>query len=168
MNNITILRGGAIGDFVLTLPAIDAIRKAFATEELRLIGNPAILALYGNAIIVNTDFARENAAKVTGFLRAVAKGWKDAIANPAAGAAMVAKRNPAADVALETRRLKLSINSNVVTDYTKANGLGNIDKRRMAKAMNQLAQNYKFVSKPNMSKIFTDAYLPKDGSLMLK
>ena len=58
MNNITILRGGAIGDFVLTLPAIDAIRKAFATEELRLIGNPAILALYGNATHLNHDDPR--------------------------------------------------------------------------------------------------------------
>ena len=126
------------------------------------------LALYGNAIIVNTDFAKANAGKVTGFLRAVAKGWKDAIKDPAAGAAMVAKRNPAADVALETRRLKLSIDSNVVTDYTKANGMGNIDKARMDKAMKQLAQNYKFTNSPDLGKIFTDAYLPKDGSLMLK
>ena len=58
MNNITILRGGAIGDFVLTLPAIDAIRKAFDTQELRLIGNPANLALYGNATHLNHDDPR--------------------------------------------------------------------------------------------------------------
>ena len=89
------------------------------------------------------------------------------IADPAKGAAMVAKRNPAADVALETRRLKLSIDANVVTDYTKANGMGNVDKARMEKAMMQLGQNYKFSNKPDMSKIFTDAYLPKDGSLKL-
>ncbi len=126
------------------------------------------LALYGNAIIVNTNFAKANAGKVTGFIRAVAKGWKDVIADPAKGAAMVAKRNPAADVALETRRLKLSIDANVVTDYTKANGIGGIDSARMAKAMKQLAQNYKFSNKPDVSKIFTSAYLPKDGSLMLK
>jgi NitT/TauT family transport system substrate-binding protein len=125
------------------------------------------LSLYGNAIIVNTNFAKGNAAKVTGFLRAVAKGWKDVIADPAKGAAMVGKRNPAADVALETRRLKLSIDANVVTDYTKANGMGNVDKARMKKAMMQLGQNYKFSNKPAMSKIFTDAYLPKDGSLKL-
>ena len=148
---------------------LNLVRLGVPEDDIRVILMADYgLALYGNAIIVNTDFARENAPKVTGFLRAVAKGWKDAIADPAAGAAMVAKRNPAADVALETRRLKLSINSNVVTDYTKANGLGNIDKGRMEKAMKQLAQNYKFVSKPDMSKIFTDAYLPKDGSLMLK
>ena len=62
------------------------------------------------------------------------------IADPAKGAAMVAKRNPAADVALETRRLKLSIDANVVTDYTKANGMGNVDKARMKKAMMQLTE----------------------------
>lgn len=126
------------------------------------------LALYGNAIIVNTDFAKKNGDKVTGFIRAVAKGWKDAIADPAAGAAMVAARNPASDVALETRRLKLSIDDNVVTDYTLANGMGGIDQARMSKALKQIAENYTFKSTPDISKIFTDAYLPKDGSLMLK
>lgn len=126
------------------------------------------LALYGNAIIVNTNFAKANPDKVTGFLRAVAKGWKDAIADPAAGAAMVAKRNPAADVALETRRLQLSIDANVLTDYVKANGMGGIDAARMEKAFKQLAENYTFKSAPDMKAIFTDAYLPKDGSLKLQ
>ncbi|MEL6588390.1 MAG: ABC transporter substrate-binding protein, partial [Pseudomonadota bacterium] len=73
--------------------------------------------LYGNAIIVNTEFAAENPEAVTGFLRAVAKGWKDVIADPAAGAAAVIARNPAADAALEERRLQLAIDANVLTDY---------------------------------------------------
>jgi NitT/TauT family transport system substrate-binding protein len=41
------------------------------------------LALYGNAIIVNTDFAKANPDAVKGFLAAVAAGWKDVIADPA-------------------------------------------------------------------------------------
>lgn len=45
MGNITILRGGAIGDFILTLPAIDAIQKAFPANDLHLVGHPATLAL---------------------------------------------------------------------------------------------------------------------------
>ena len=125
------------------------------------------LSLYGNALIVNTEFAAANADKVTGFIRAVAKGWKDVIADPAAGAAMVGKRNPAADVALEARRLKLAIDANVVTDYTKANGMGGIDSARFAKALGQLAETYKFETKPDASLYYTDAYLPKDGSLAL-
>ena len=126
------------------------------------------LSLYGNAIIVNTDFAKDNADKVTGFLRAVAKGWKDVIADPDAGAAMVIARNPAADQALEARRLKLSIDANVVTDYTTANGMGGIDEARMKKALGQLAENYEFKNKPDISAIFTSEYLPTDGSLKLK
>jgi len=126
------------------------------------------LALYGNAIIANTDFAEANPEAVTGFLRAVAKGWKDVIADPAAGAAMVAERNPAADVALETRRLQLAIDANVVTDYTMANGMGGVDPDRMATGLEQLALTYEFETDPDAALYFTDAYLPDDGSLMLQ
>ena len=67
------------------------------------------LDLYGNAIIVNTDFAAENGELVTGFLGAVAKGWASAIADPAPAIASLVERNPAADADLETRRLQLAI-----------------------------------------------------------
>lgn len=126
------------------------------------------LALYGNAILVNTEWAAENADTVTGFLRAVANGWNDVIADPSAGAAGVIERNPAADVALEQRRLELSINANVVTDYTMANGLGTIDADRFAAAIDQLTANFDFRNDPTPDLYFTDAYLPTDGSLMLK
>ncbi len=126
------------------------------------------LELYGNAIIVNTDYASENPEVITGFIRAVAKGWNDVIADPAAGAAMVQKRNPAADVDLEQRRLQLAIDANVVTDYTRANGMGGIDAERMARALEQLAQNYQFENPIDPSHYFDSSYLPDDGSLMLK
>ncbi len=126
------------------------------------------LELYGNAIIVNTDYAAANPDTVTGFIRAVANGWNAVIADPAAGAAMVQKRNPAADVALEQRRLQLAIDANVVTDYTRANGMGGIDADRMAKALEQLAENYSFENDVDAALYFDSAYLPTDGSLMLK
>jgi len=125
------------------------------------------LSLYGNAIIVNTDFAEENPELVTGFLRAIAKGWKDVIADPAAGAQMVVDRNPAADADLEQRRLQLSIDANVVTDWTRANGMGNIDPARLDKSLEQIAETYEFQNDPDASLYFTDAYLPTDGSLSL-
>jgi NitT/TauT family transport system substrate-binding protein len=126
------------------------------------------LALYGNAIIVNTDFASENAGLVTDFLGAVAAGWNDVIADPEMGAKAVAKRNPASDVALETRRLQLAIDGNVVTDYTMANGMGGIDGDRMAKALMQIAETYDFQNEADASLYFTDAYLPAAEARMLK
>ena len=43
--HITLIRSGAIGDFVLTLPAVDALRRAFPRATQRLIGNPTTLRL---------------------------------------------------------------------------------------------------------------------------
>jgi len=121
------------------------------------------LHLYGNAIIVNTEFAAANASTVKDFLGAVAAGWKDAIANPSAAAAALVKRNPAADAGLEQRRLSLAIEANVLTDYVKANGMGAIDNARFAAALEQLSETYEYKAAPKASLYFTDAYLPAGG-----
>ncbi len=121
------------------------------------------LDLYGNAVIVNTEYAAENPDVVTGFLEAVAMGWKDSIADPASVIPSLIERNPAADAALEQRRLELAIDANVVTDYTMANGMGGIDADRMASAIEQITMVYDFQNAPDASLYFTDAYLPEGG-----
>ncbi|GAA3862151.1 ABC transporter substrate-binding protein [Celeribacter arenosi] len=126
------------------------------------------LDLYGNAIIVNTDFAATNPEAVTGFLTAVAAGWKDAIADPAKAVESLIVRNPAADAALETRRLELSIDANVATDFAMANGLGGIDADRFASSLEQLKMVYEFQAEPDAAAYFTDAYLPAADARMLK
>jgi NitT/TauT family transport system substrate-binding protein len=94
-------------------------------------------------------------------------GWADAIADPAAGAAAVLERNPAGDLELETRRLELAIEGNVLTDYVIENGMGNIDPERMATALEQMTLTYEFQTEPDMSLYFTDAYLPDAELLMV-
>lgn len=121
------------------------------------------LELYGNAVIVNTNFAAESPELVKGFLTAVAAGWKDAIADPEAGAKMVLERNPAGDLAMETRRLKMAIEANVVTDYTLENGMGLVDPVRFDKALAQLGETYEFQNPVDPALYFTDAYLPESG-----
>ena len=121
------------------------------------------LMLYGNAVIVNTEFAKANPDMVKKFLIAVGAGWKDAIANPEAAAIALVKRNPAADAALEQRRLQLAIDANVLTDYVKANGMGGIDTARFASAIKQLSETYDYKTTPDAALYFTDAYLPSGG-----
>ena len=69
-------------------------------------------------------------------------------------------RNPAGDVELETRRLQLAIDGNVLTDYVIENGMGTVDPDRMATALEQLTLTYDFQTEPDMALYFTDAYLP--------
>jgi NitT/TauT family transport system substrate-binding protein len=124
--------------------------------------------LYGNAIIVNTDFAKANPEMVTAFLGAVAMGWKDAIATPGAAIEALIKRNPAADATLETERLQMAIDANVLTEYVIANGMGGIDADRMTSAIEQTKSVYDFVNAPDASLYFDPSYLPTDGSLKLQ
>ena len=123
--------------------------------------------LYGNAIIVNTDFAAANPELITGFLTAVGKGWKDAIATPDAAIAALIERNPAADAALETERLQMAIDANVLTDYVAENGMGGIDEARMMNAIEQTKSVYEFQAEPDMSLYFDPSFLP-EGGIMLK
>lgn len=119
--------------------------------------------LYGNAIIINTDYAAANPDVIKGFLTGVAEGWAASIADPAAVIPMLMERNPAADTALEQRRLELSIRDNVNTDAVKANGFGVINADRMAKSLEQIASTYTFANAPDAALYFTDAYLPEGG-----
>jgi len=119
--------------------------------------------LYGNVIIINTDFAEANPDAVKGFLAATAEGWKASLADPAAVIPMLMERNPAADAALEQRRLELALEANVLTDAVKANGFGVIDTDRMAEALEQISTTYSFTTTPDAALYFTDAYLPAGG-----
>ena len=121
------------------------------------------LKLYGNAVIVNTDYAKNNSDMVKKFLVAIGAGWRDAIKDPKAAAAALVKRNPAADAALEQRRLQLAIDANVLTDYVRANGMGGVDSSRFAAAIEQLSETYEYKAAPNAALYFTDEYLPASG-----
>jgi heptosyltransferase-2 len=45
MNRILVIRGGAIGDFVLTLPAIKLLRDRFPDAHIEILGHKPIIAL---------------------------------------------------------------------------------------------------------------------------
>lgn len=148
---------------------LNAIRLGVPAEDLSvLLMSDYGVDLYGNAIIVNTDFATANPDVVTGFLTAVAAGWKDVIADPAMGAAAVIARNPAGDAGLEQERLQMSIDANVLTDYVAENGLGGIDADRMTNAIEQTKLVYEFQSEPDAALYFDDSYLPDASVRMLK
>jgi heptosyltransferase III len=48
MNRILVIRGGAIGDFILTLPALKALREGFPYAHIEILGYKHIAALAQN------------------------------------------------------------------------------------------------------------------------
>src|SRR5687767_10066438 len=53
MTRILVIRGGAIGDFVLTLPAIKLLRDRFPTAHIELLANENIAVLAQNRFYVD-------------------------------------------------------------------------------------------------------------------
>ena len=118
------------------------------------------LKLYGNAVIVNTDFAKAKPNIVKTFLSTTIKGMKEMIADPASTIPYVLKYNKIAKAKTETTRLKMAIRDNIVTDAVKANGIGSVDMNRLNESIKQLSETYSFKTKMDGSKVFDDSYLP--------
>ncbi len=118
------------------------------------------LDLYGNAIMVNPDFAAANPEAVKGFVKATIKGVMDTIADPDAAVEFVLARNDVAKKEVELERLKMAIADNIVTDAVKTDGFGGVDFARLSKSIEQLGFGYEFKTTVKAEDVFTDAYLP--------
>jgi NitT/TauT family transport system substrate-binding protein len=118
------------------------------------------LVLYGNAIMVNPDYANANPKVVAGFVRATIKGVIETVKDPEGAIKSVMKRNETGDEKIELERLKMSLRDNFVTPWVMQNGVGDVDMARLAKSIDQIAVTYEFKNRPKPEDIFTSEYLP--------
>lgn len=137
------------------------IRNGIAPEDVKVMMMADYgLELYGNAIMVNTEFAKENPEVVKGFVAATIKGVQATVKDPATAIKSVMKRNEIADEALELERLNMALRDNVMTPWVMENGFGDVDPERLAKSIDQIAVTYDFTVRPEASAIFDSSYLP--------
>ena len=122
--------------------------------------------VYGNGIVVSPDMAKNDKA-VKGFIAATVKGWKDVIADNKAGIAAAKKRDPLIDEALETERLQISLQTNILTPYVKANGMGDVDPARFARSVKLVSEAFGLPAAPPVDKVFTNKYLPPKADRMV-
>ncbi|MFK7861214.1 MAG: ABC transporter substrate-binding protein [Granulosicoccus sp.] len=126
------------------------------------------LDLYGNAIIVNPDFAQKNPGAVRAFLRATVRGYQETIANPAAAVEHVISRADDVEPEVELRRLVMAIGHHIVTDEVRNLGLGDVIDSRLDKSITQLGNLYGFENIPSSSDVFDDSYLPAAATRQIK
>ena len=118
------------------------------------------LELYGNAVLVSQKFAAEKPEAVRGFLRALAKGLRDTIADPGAAIDTVLKRNELARKEVELERLAMAIEQNIATPWVRENGFGGIDRDRFERALDQIGLAFPYKNKPKPEDVFDDQFLP--------
>lgn len=125
------------------------------------------LDFYGNAVIASDAFIAEDPEAVAAFLRAFLKGFKDVMADPEGAIEIVAERDPLIDKSVERERLALALDINILTDRVRANGFGDIDPARMARAIDELVHAYELPSTPAVDDIWTSEFLPPLPERML-
>lgn len=116
--------------------------------------------LYGAAIIASRDLVRNNPRALTGFVAAVNRGLKDAIAYPDAAIAAVARRNPTIDTAANRARLVGTLAVEMSHPEQAIYGLGDIDDARLSTAIALICDVKQLPLRPALADLFDRSFLP--------
>jgi NitT/TauT family transport system substrate-binding protein len=118
------------------------------------------LDLYSNAIVVSPALMKSNPKAVAGFVKAVIRGWKDAVKDPKASIAALKNRDPLINEALELDRLNLIIRDFVLTDWVRQNGMGGVDPTRLKKNIDLVTDGLGLPRVVPPEQVFDEGFLP--------
>ena len=116
--------------------------------------------VYGHALIVNPKFAADNHEAVKAFIRATIAGVRLTLKDPAKAIDDVLTKMDSASRDVELERLRASIADNLLTEEVKKNGIGGVEAKRFAVALDQIADDFEFRKRPSLADIFDDSFLP--------
>ncbi|MEY2804500.1 MAG: hypothetical protein RL657_1836 [Pseudomonadota bacterium] len=121
--------------------------------------------LYGNVIIATPKIIKENPAAVKAFLTAFTKGAKEVIADPAKAIESVKARDGIINTELETRRLKLAIDTVINSPDARAEGFGQLNAPRLALMASQVSDAFNTKSRINPDAVWNGSFLPSAKEL---
>lgn len=137
------------------------LRQGVAPADIRfLYFSDAGLNIYGNALLASRKMLTTNPDAVRRFVNATAKGWRDAIKDPAAATAALKKQSSLIDEKLEQARLKWLIKSQLATPESQEDGLGGVRAARFSESIATVATAFGFSPIPTPADIYTDKFLP--------
>jgi len=140
--------------------------RGIKADDVVVLPYPAHgVRLYGNAIIASPKLLKDNPAAVKAFLLAFAKGMKDVIGNPAAAIADVKARDGIINVELETRRLKLAIDTVINSPNARAEGFGQVNGPRLSLMASQVADAFNTRNRVNPDAVWNGSFLPPTAAL---
>lgn len=118
------------------------------------------LDLYSNSILVSRKALRDHEAVLPGLVRACLRGWRDAISNPGAVTDALVRADGLVNRQIELERLEWVLKHQVLTEETARDGLGGVDRPRLQRSIDALAQGLQLPRTVPLEAIWTDKYLP--------
>ncbi|MDD2811578.1 ABC transporter substrate-binding protein [Rhodoferax sp.] len=140
--------------------------RGVKADDVVVLPYPAYgVKLYGNVIIASPKMVKEHPAAIKAFLTAFAKGAKEVMANPAAAIADVKARDGIVNVALETRRLQLAIDTAINSPSARAEGFGQVNGSRLSLMASQVSDAFNTKTRVNPEAVWNDSFLPAKAAL---
>jgi NitT/TauT family transport system substrate-binding protein len=148
--------------------AIDLKQRGVPPDDINvLLMADYGVELYGSAVLVNSKFAAEKPDAVRAVLRGLVNGLNETVRSPFVAIESVLRRNDTASRPVESERLRMALQDNILTDEVKANGYGSIDGARFERGIDQIGLAYPFKVKPKPGDVFDPAFLPSDAERAL-
>jgi NitT/TauT family transport system substrate-binding protein len=163
----------ALRETMLVRGDVDAVTGFYFTGLLSLIARGAkeedIVAmqykdygvnLYGNALLASSEMLAKRPEAIKGFTRAFNRALKETVAKPQEAIGFVKKRDGLINEALELRRLKLCLDNFVATPEVKKNGLGTLDRTRLADTTRLVVEAFGLKNPVNATVMFNPLFIP--------
>lgn len=115
---------------------------------------------YGNAILAGQPMIAERPDVLRRFLAVAARGWRDTLADPAMAAAVIKRQVPLLDEAIEAERITFLRDNLMITDRTRALGIGTMDLGRLREGLGFVQEGFGMARAPTNEEIFDDRFLP--------
>lgn len=140
--------------------------RGVKADDVMILPYPSYgVKLYGNVVIVNPKFLKDHPAEVKAFLLAFTKGVKDVIARPEAAILDVKARDGIINTELETRRLKLALDTVVNSPDARAEGFGQIVPGRLSLMASQVSDAFATKTRVNPDAVWNGSFLPTRAEL---
>jgi NitT/TauT family transport system substrate-binding protein len=125
------------------------------------------LDLYSNGVMVSQKLIKEKPEAVKGLVRAVNRAVRECAAAPDPCIDALAKAEPLINKEIEKRRMMLAFTKQMLTPEAAAQGLGDVDDKRLKATIDTVAAAFSLPRKPDIAEVFSRMALPaKDDRVM--
>jgi NitT/TauT family transport system substrate-binding protein len=140
--------------------------RGVKAEDVVVLPYPEFgVKLYGNVIIASPKLIKENPAALKAFLVATAKGMKDVFAKPEAAIDFVKQRDGIINVELETRRLKMAIDTAINSADARSEGFGQVKGPRLSLMASQVSDAFNTKTRVSPEAVWNGSFLPTAAEL---
>jgi len=122
---------------------------------------------YATSLITSRRWATANPRAVTGLIRGLIRAQYDSLQDPQAAIVNMRRREPLTDVALETERLRMSLDRLTFTPHVRANGFGKVDMTRLQRSVDAVREALNISRPVAASDIYDPSFLPPASDLKL-